>query len=336
MPSAGHSQASERRRARVRGEGFVSDTRYGPAMSLPIQPISLTPSTAAADAVRRRPRNVSRALGVLLRNPLALVGIFILAVVALAGIFASVLFPGDPLAIVGQPFVWPGTSGAHPLGTDSLGRDVLSGIVHGAGVSLLVGLSATALGLMAGVGIGAAAGYFGGWTDAVLSRLIEIFQTVPNFVMLIVLVAIAEPSITTVSVAIAVVTWPTVARLTRAEFRSIREKEFVMAARSLGYGHFRIIVSEILPSALPPIIVTASVMVASAILTESALSFMGLGDPNVVSWGSMIGSGREFLRTAWYLSALPGVAIMLTVLALNLIGDALNEALNPRTGQDQR
>jgi peptide/nickel transport system permease protein len=149
-------------------------------------------------------------------------------------------------------------------------------------------------------------------------------------------VAIVQPSVGTESFAIAIVTWPTVARLTRAEFRSIREKDFVMAARSLGYGHLRIILSEILPSALPPIIVTASVMVASAILMESALAFMGLGDPNIVSWGSMIGSGREFLRTAWYLSALPGIAIMLTVLALNLIGDALNDALNPRVGRDQR
>ncbi len=336
MPHLDHLRASERRRARVRGEGFVSDVRPRPSVALPIHPTSLTPPTAAPDAVRRRPRNATGALGVLLRNPLALAGLFIIGVVALAGLFAPLLSPGDPLAIVGPPFLWPGASGAHPLGTDSLGRDVLAGIVHGAGVSLLVGLSATGMGLVAGIGIGATAGYFGGWTDALLSRLIEIFQTVPNFVMLIVLVAIVQPSIATVSVGIAIVTWPTVARLTRAEFRSIKEKEFVMAARSLGFGHVRIIVSEILPSALPPIVVTASVMVATAILTESALSFMGLGDPNVVSWGSMIGSGREFLRTAWYLCALPGVAIMLTVLALNLIGDALNDALNPRMGQGRR
>ncbi|MCE7796147.1 ABC transporter permease [Sphingobium sufflavum] len=301
-----------------------------PGLSVPAIPVPAIPLSGP------RPRGAKRALATVRRNPLALAGGTILILMALIGLFAPLLFPGDPLAIVAEPFIWPGSDAAHPLGTDSLGRDLLSGIAHGAGVSLRVGLSATALGLVIGVGIGAVAGYFGGWTDAVLSRLIEIFQTLPNFVMLVVLVAIAQPSVTTLSIAIAVVTWPTVARLARAEFRSIREKDFVMAARSLGFGHGRIILSEILPSALPPLIVTASVMVASAILMESALSFMGLGDPNVVSWGSMIGSGREYLRTAWYMCALPGFAIMLTVLALNLIGDALNEILNPRSHEDRR
>jgi peptide/nickel transport system permease protein len=135
--------------------------------------------------------------------------------------------------------------------------------------------------------------------------------------------------------AIGLITWPTIARLVRAEFRSLREKEFVLAARSLGYGHARIIFREILPNALPPIIVTSSVMVASAILMESALSFLGLGDPNAVSWGSMIGAGRELLRTAWYLTALPGLVIVLAVLSLNLIGDGLNDALNPRFSGDR-
>jgi peptide/nickel transport system permease protein len=263
-------------------------------------------------------------------HPPALIGVAILASVALLALLAPLLFPGDPLAITGEPFLWPFASIAHPLGTDSLGRDILAGVAHGARVSLRIGLSATALGLMLGVAAGALAGYKGGWTDAVISRLIEIFQTVPSFVLLVVLVAITEPSTGTLSAAIAIVTWPTVARLARAEFRSLREKDFVLAARSLGYSHTRIILHELLPNALPPIVVTASVMVASAILMESALSFMGLGDPNVVSWGSMIGQGREYLRSAWYISALPGLAIMLTVLALNLIGDALNEALNPR------
>jgi peptide/nickel transport system permease protein len=154
-------------------------------------------------------------------------------------------------------------------------------------------------------------------------------------VLLVVLVAIAQPTAPTIIVAIAIVSWPMVARLTRAEFRAIREKDFVMAARSLGYGHARIIFREILPNALPPLIVTSSVMVASAILMEAALSFMGLGDPNVVSWGSMIGEGREEIRTAWYLSALPGLAIVLTVLALNLIADGLNDALNPRFSEER-
>jgi peptide/nickel transport system permease protein len=208
-------------------------------------------------------------------------------------------------------------------------------VVWGTRVSLLVGFSAMLLGVSIGLIVGALAGYFGGRADDVLVKLIEIFQTPPNFVLLVVLVTIAQPAIATVIVAIALVTWPTAARLVRAEFRALREKDFVRAARSLGYGHARIILREILPNALPPLIVTASVLVATAILMESALSFLGLSDPNVVSWGSMIGAGRELLRTAWYLSAVPGVAIVLTVLALNFLGDALNDALNPRVAAER-
>jgi len=295
-------------------------------------PVVATLPNAAATQVsqplpaRNRPWPFSR----LLRDPLFLVGTGILLFMALLGLSSPLFFPGDPLAIVGEPFIWPGADAAHPLGTDALGRDLLAGIAHGASVSLSVGLAATAISLLIGISIGAVAGYFGGWTDACLSRLVEIFQTLPNFVMLVVIIAIAQPSIMTLSVAIAIVSWPTVARLVRAEFRAIREKDYVMAARSLGFGPGRIILSEILPNALPPIIVTISVKVAAAILMESALSFMGLGDPNVVSWGSMIGAGREYLRTGWYMCALPGCTIMLTVLALNLIGDALNEYLDPR------
>ncbi|WP_404294342.1 ABC transporter permease (plasmid) [Microvirga sp. RSM25] len=286
---------------------------------------------AASVPVRAGRRELRRFLS----NPNALFGLAFLVLVAMTGFVAPLLFPGDPLAMVARPFLWPGQVPAYPLGTDSMGRDVLAGIVHGARVSLFIGLSATALGLSFGGAVGATAGYFGGWIDDVLVRFIELFQTLPNFVLLVVLVAIVQPSMLTVTVAIALVSWPTIARLARAEFRSIREKDYVMAARSLGYGHARIILREILPNALPPLIVTSSVMVASAILMESAISFMGLGDPNVVSWGSMIGAGRELIRTAWYLTALPGLAIVLTVLALNLIGDALNDALNPRFSEDR-
>ena len=277
-----------------------------------------------------------RELRLFLSNPNAIIGLVILALVVGAALLAPVLFPTDPLAMIGKPLLWPGQDPGFPLGTDSLGRNVLAGIVHGARISLTVGLLATALGLSFGIVIGAVAGYFGGWVDDLAVRFIEIFQTLPGFVLLVVLVAIAQPSALTITVAIAIISWPLVARLTRAEFRAIREKDYVMAARSLGYGHTRIIFREILPNALPPLIVTSSVMLASAILMESALSFMGLGDPNVVSWGSMIGAGRELIRTAWYLTALPGIAIVLTVLALNLIGDGLNDALNPRFAEDRR
>lgn len=288
--------------------------------------------TVTADVARLAPVGRRHALLVFLSNPTAVAGLLILAVVVGAALAAPVLFPDDPLEMAGRPLQWPGQNPRFPLGTDALGRDVLAGLVHGARVSLLVGACATLAGLLAGILVGATAGYFGGVVDDVLSKLIEIFQTVPGFILLIVLVAIAQPSGPAIALAIAAVSWPQVARLVRAQFRAIKEKDFVAAARALGFGHGRIIFREILPNALPPVIVLASVTVATAILMESALSFMGLGDPNVVSWGSMIGTGRDLLRTAWYLSAVPGVAIVLTVLSLNLIGDGLNEALNPRHG----
>ncbi|MGV2106117.1 ABC transporter permease [Agrobacterium vitis] len=299
------------------------------------------PYVHAPDALTARTslvpkQGLRREVKIFLTNPNALIGVAFLAIVIITALLAPLLYPGDPLEMVSRPFLWPGQNPAYPLGTDSMGRDVLAGIVHGARVSLTVGIAATVMGLTIGVTIGALAGYFGGVIDDVLVKIIEIFQTLPSFVLLVVLVAIAQPSITTVTFAIGVITWPMVARLTRAEFRAIREKDYVLAARSLGYGHARIMFAEILPNALPPIIVTSSVMVAGAILMEAALSFMGLGDPNRVSWGSMIGSGREVIRTAWYLTALPGLAIVFTVISLNLISDGLNDALNPRFSEERR
>ena len=276
-------------------------------------------------------RQRHRALRVFRRNPLGLAAAVFLAIMVALALAAPMLYPEDPLAMVARPFLWPGQNAAYPLGTDSLGRDVAAGVVWGARISLLVGFSAMAISATLGLLVGAVAGYFGGRIDDLLVKFIEIFQTPPSFVLLVVLVAIAQPAVSTVIGAVALVTWPTTARLVRAEFRSLREKDYVLAARSLGYGSARIVFREILPNALPPLIVTSSVLVATAILMESALSFLGLSDPNVVSWGSMIGAGRELLRTAWYLSAIPGVAIVLTVLALNLLGDALNDALNPRS-----
>lgn len=326
--------------AKAAASGAIIPTIAARPASGTTGPVALIGATDTAPPPVASPAHSSRGnRGIfrqLLRKPLACIGLFILAGLAIMGLLAPLLFPGDPLSIVARPFIWPGEDRAYPLGTDALGRDMLAGIVHGVNISLRVGIAATALGLAIGISIGATAGYFGGWTDSVLSRIIEIFQTLPNFVMLIVIIAIAQPSLTTLSFSIAIVTWPTMARLVRAEFRSIREKDYVMAARSLGYGHIRIILSEILPGALPAIIVTSSVMIAGAILMESALSFMGLGDPNVISWGSMIGAGREYLRTAWYQCAIPGLAIIITVLAVNLLGDALNEILNPRHGQGRK
>jgi peptide/nickel transport system permease protein len=285
----------------------------------------------APTGLGRPARRRHRLLHAMLRNPSFLFGLLILVAVLGTAAAANWLFPDDPLDMAGTPTLWPGQDPAFPLGTDSLGRNVAAGLAYGARVSLLVGVSAAAIGLAIGTLIGAVSGYFGGWLDNLLVRLTELFQTVPTFLLVIVIVAIGQPSAPIIALAIGVASWPTVARLVRAQFRSLREAEFITAARSLGYAAPRIIVREILPNAMAPIIVTASVMVANAILTEAGLSFLNMGDPNLISWGSMIGDGRPLLRTAWFLTALPGGAIALTVLSLNLVGDGLNDVLNPRS-----
>lgn len=274
----------------------------------------------------------NQALRGALRNLSFTGGLAILGAVVLVAIAAPWLFPGDPLDMVGIPTLWPGEDAAYPLGTDSLGRDMAAGLAHGARVSLLVGVSAAATGLLIGTALGAVAGYCGGWTDNVVVRITELFQTVPAFLLVIVLVSIREPSAPAIALAIGTASWPTVARLVRAQFHSLRNADFVAAALVSGARPSRIIIRHILPNALAPIVVTTSVMVANAILTEAGLSFLNLGDPNLVSWGSMIGDGRQLLRTAWYLTALPGAAIALTVMSINLAGDGLNDVLNPRSG----
>jgi peptide/nickel transport system permease protein len=263
------------------------------------------------------------------RNKGALVGAAVLAIVVALALLAPFLFPDDPWDIAGPPFRKPGEMG-FLLGTDTLGRDVAAGIAHGARVTLLLSLVSTAVALSIGVVLGAIAGYHGGWVDDLVMRFTEFFQTIPNFILLVVLVAIFTPSITSIVVAIGIVSWPPLARIVRGEFLTLRSREFVQAAEVLGQGSGRIIFGEILPNALSPVIVSASLMVATAVLLESALSFLGLGDPNLMSWGYMIGASRTVIRQAWWISCFPGIAIALTVLALNLVGEGLSDALNPR------
>lgn len=267
-----------------------------------------------------------------LRDPLFLFSILVLSVVVLTAVFADLIAPYDPLAMVTMPFIWPFQDAASPLGTDQLGRDLFSGIVQGSRATLIVGFSSAVLGLLIGTTVGSLAGYFGGWVDIALMRLTEIFQTMPTLLLIIVILAIGDPSIQLIAISIALAAWPMIARLARAEFKSLREADFVMAARALGYSTPRIILREILPNALPTLIVGASVLVANGILLESAVSFLNLGDPNVVSWGSLIGNGRTQIRSEWFLSALPGLATVLTVLSLNILGDRLTDILNPRSG----
>jgi peptide/nickel transport system permease protein len=286
-------------------------------------------STPTSTRIRSRSPGAS-ALRALLRDPLAALGIAILLVVAGIAALAGVISPGDPLDMAGVPLQWPGADPAHPLGTDSLGRDVLAGLVHGTRASLMIGLTAAAVSLGIGVVVGALAGYFGGYIDNALVRVTELFQTVPGFLLVIVLVAIHSPTLGVIQLAIGIAAWPEIARLVRAEFRRLRDSDFVLAARAAGFGDGHIIVHEVLPNALPPLIVTTSILVAGAILMESGLSFLGMSDPNVASWGAMIGGNREHIGSAWFLTALPGAAIAIVVFAFNLLGDGLNDALNPR------
>jgi peptide/nickel transport system permease protein len=264
------------------------------------------------------------------RNRAALVGLVLILVVVGFAIAAPWMFPRNPLRIVGRPELWPFASWRFPLGTDSLGRDIAAMVAHGARTTLLIGLFASLTATLIGVSVGSSAAYFGGWADEALMRFTELFQTIPNLIFVLTIVAILGQRIEYITIAVGVVTWTPIARLTRAEFLTLRDREFVQACRAMGMGDLRIMMREILPNALPPVIVLSSLIVAGAILFESSVSFLGLGDPNVSSWGRLIGDGRTLIRTSWYICAVPGVAIMLTVLALNLIGDGLNDALNPK------
>jgi peptide/nickel transport system permease protein len=262
------------------------------------------------------------------RHKPAVIGLLLLLAVLLAATLAGVLYPADPFAMVGKPFQPP--FGEHLLGTDMLGRDLAAGVLHGARTTLLVGVVATVIATLVGVAIGGTAGYFGGRLDSLLMRFTELFQTIPFFLFAILLVAVLGATIGSVIFAISLVSWPPMARLVRGEFMSMRNREFIQACVSMGMGHARIVFVHILPNTLSSIIVTGSLMVATAILIESGLSFLGLSDANTMSWGFIIGSGRSVLRTAWWVCAMPGLAILLTVMAINLVGDGLNDALNPR------
>lgn len=291
---------------------------------------SALPLSAPAPARRRR-----GPLAAFLRHPGAVFGLVILAVVVAAALLAPVLYPTSPWRMVQRPFVPPFTLERVPLGTDALGRDIAAGLMHGAGVSLIVGLVSTLAALLIGVPLGALAGYLGGRVDDALMRFTELFQTVPSFALAIVLVAILQPSLSSMILAIALVSWPPVTRLVRGEVLSLRSREYVQAAIVTGQTTFTILRREVLPNTLSPIVVLASLMVATAILLESSLSFLGLGDPNRMSWGFMVGAGRTVIRQAWWITAFPGVLILLTVLALNLIGEGLNDALNPRMSRER-
>ncbi|MET3792911.1 ABC transporter permease [Aquamicrobium terrae] len=264
-----------------------------------------------------------------LLSPAGIIGLITLLIIVGMALSAPYVFPKGPWSLVARPYLWPGQREGLIFGTDALGRDILAGVFYGSRVSLLVGIVATACALLIGITVGAVAGYFGAAADAVLMRITDAFQTIPGFLFAVVLVSILSPSIATIILAIATVSWPPVARLTRAEVLRVRESEYVQSCKVIGMSAPRIILTQVLPNSLSPVIVAAAVLVATAIITEAGLSFLGLGDPNVMSWGTLINVGRPSIRTTWFICIIPGLFVVLTVLALNLLGDAINDALNP-------
>lgn len=265
-----------------------------------------------------------------LRHPSGVIGIAILAVVVLMALSADFFFQQSPWKIVSRPNTWPFTRPGLPFGTDNMGRDLLAGIMFGARISLLVGAAAALAAVIFGTLVGAVSGYYGGRIGDALMRLTDAMQTVPSFLAALLIVGVVGPSLGSIVTSIAVVSWPMVARLVRAEFLRLRGLDFVQNCRVMGMSDGRIILTQILPNALNPIFVSVSLLAATAIIIESGLSFLGLGDPNLMSWGAIIGNGRTLLRIAWYITLIPAAAVVLTVLALNLIGDALNDVFNPR------
>lgn len=266
---------------------------------------------------------------VFLRNRAAVLGLAILALMALLVAFGPIIYPVDPFDLVGAPMSPPGSPDAL-LGTDYLGRDIVAGLVWGGRPTVVVGFCAALITALIGITIGSLSGYYGGNVDRVLGRVVELFQVLPALLFAMVLITLFSASAVTVTVAIGVVAWPGMARLTRAEFLRLKQLDFVRAARAIGASDARIIVRTILPNALPPIMVSATLATGTAILFQAGLSFLGLTDPNVMSWGLMIGSSRNYLREAWWAVTFPGVCIFLTVLAISLVGDGLNDAFNPK------
>ncbi len=266
-----------------------------------------------------------------LENPLGIAGLLIVTTLFLVALLSPFIAPYDPLAINTRAVLHP-PSKNHLLGTDTLGRDVLSRMIYGARISLLVGVISVGISTAIGITLGALSGYYGGIVDQIIMRFVDIMLCFPTIFLILAVIAFLEPSIWNIMVVIGATSWMGVARLVRAEFLSLKEREFVLAARAIGASNLRIIFRHILPNALPPVLVSATLGVGLAILTESALSFLGIGvQPPTPSWGNMLTEGKDNLEIAWWLSVFPGLAILITVLGYNLLGEALQEAIDPRS-----
>ncbi len=270
-----------------------------------------------------------------LANPLSLAGFIIILLVFVLSMLAPVVAPYDPnyinvKAILLEP------SMQHWMGTDGLGRDVLSRMLYGGRISLLVGLVAVGISTAIGILLGALAGFYRGWVDTLIMRIVDVMLSIPSFFLILAVIAFLTPSIINIMIVIGLTSWMGVTRLVRAEFLSLNEREFVMASRTLGAKNARLIFTHLLPNSLTPIIVSAVLGVAGAVLMESGLSFLGLGvQAPQASWGNILTDGKEYIQFAWWLSLFPGLAILITVLGYNLLGEGLRDALDPRSGSNR-
>jgi len=266
-------------------------------------------------------------------NPLARWGFAIIVSILLLALLAPLIAPFDPDAIDVKSILLP-PSPSHWMGTDSLGRDVFSRMLFGARISLLVGFVAVGIATAIGVVLGAISGFYRGWVDVFIMRLVDVMLSIPTFFLILAVIAFLTPSIWNIMIVIGLTSWMGVTRLVRAEFLSLREREFVLSAQTLGAKNSRLIFRHLLPNSLTPIIVSFVLGVASAVLVESGLSFLGLGvQPPQASWGNILTDGKEYIQFAWWLSLFPGLAILLTVLGYNLLGEGLRDALDPRTAK---
>lgn len=290
------------------------------------------PPIIPTEAIAKARHPMAEAWEMFRGNHAAMVALVVLTLIMIIAAIGPYIYPTDPFDMVWAPFSPPGVDG-FILGTDYLGRDLMAAIIHGARVSIVIGLAAAFMSVFIGVTIGALAGFYRGWVEELLMRITEFFQVLPTLLFSMVIVALFGASLPMITFAIGIVSWTAVARITRSEFLRIRELEYVTASRASGATNAKLMFRIILPNALPPIIVQAALMVGSAILFEAGLSFLGLTDPNVVSWGQVIGSNRQYILDASYTVTIPGIAIFVTVLAISLVGDGLNDALNPKLRQ---
>ncbi|MCX7189187.1 MAG: ABC transporter permease [Methylotenera sp.] len=267
------------------------------------------------------------------RNPLAVIGFIIIAGILLLALIAPLIAPYDPDAINVKAILLSPTSN-HLMGTDGLGRDVFSRMLFGARISLMVGFVAVGIATIIGIILGAIAGFYRGWVDTLIMRTVDVMLSIPTFFLILAVIAFLTPSIWNIMIVIGLTSWMGVTRLVRAEFLSLRHREFVLAAQALGAKDVRLIFTHLLPNSLTPIIVSSILGIASAVLVESGLSFLGLGvQAPQASWGNILTDGKEYIQFAWWLSLFPGLAILITVLGYNLLGDGLRDAYNPRSSQ---